>query len=194
MKTGLLAPLSPQEEVTLRRVAHGSVALDASVVSKLLRLALIERTRSGLRLTPLGQLRYAALPKAPLLGRPRSIHVASGYVEGIIEKAQQRAQVEPVRGAIDRDAPTDAASGPPIEDESEPQEIPLPSLPMVVLFDQQHFRKRACASIERVRRMMKVHQAIQDDVRASSLLQISRSRSLLAQSVPVRPAWLKALR
>lgn len=90
MTSGLLAPLSPQEEIALRRIAHGSLVVDVQVASRLIALALIQRTSSGLRLTPLGRLRFNALPKAPLLTRQRSIQAMTGYVEGLIEKAQSR--------------------------------------------------------------------------------------------------------
>ena len=92
MTGGLLAPLSPPEEIALRRIAHGSLAVvDAKVASRLVALALIQRTSTGLRLTPLGRLRFDALPKAPLLAQQRSVHAMTGYVEGLIEKAQSRA-------------------------------------------------------------------------------------------------------
>jgi hypothetical protein len=83
-----LTPLSSNEEIALRRIAHGSNA-DPTVAAKLQDLALIQRTNRGYRLTPLGQLRYDALPKAPLT-RARSIQYVSGYVEGLIDKAQAR--------------------------------------------------------------------------------------------------------
>jgi hypothetical protein len=62
MTRGLLAPLSPHEEIALRRVAYGSPVIDVHVAGVLCRLGLIERTATGFRLTPLGQQRYDALP------------------------------------------------------------------------------------------------------------------------------------
>ena len=61
----------------------------------------------GHRLTPLGQLRYDALPKAPLLTRPRSIQAITGYVEGLIDKAQSRARA----GAEQAQGDTPPSSG-----------------------------------------------------------------------------------
>jgi hypothetical protein len=64
---GLLAPLSPHEEVTLRRVALGianSVDLPARDVRRLKSLLLIEEFRAGLRVTPIGKKRYLALPNS----------------------------------------------------------------------------------------------------------------------------------
>lgn len=81
MARGLIAPLSPQQEIALRRIALGSLIVDAQVAAKLVDLALIERTSSGYRLTPLGRLRYNALPKAPLLMRQRSVLAVTDYVE-----------------------------------------------------------------------------------------------------------------
>jgi hypothetical protein len=86
-----LTPLSPDEEIALRRIAHGS-NVGSPAAARLQDLALIQRTKGGYRLTPLGQLRYDALPKATLLTRPRSIHAVTGYVEGLIDKAQSRAR------------------------------------------------------------------------------------------------------
>ena len=91
-----LAPLCSNDEMALRRIAHGS-NVDPPVAARLQDLALIQRTKGGYRLTPLGQLRYDALPKAPLLTRPRSIHSVSAYVEGLIDKAQSRARARLVR-------------------------------------------------------------------------------------------------
>ena len=67
---GLLAPLSPHEEVTLRRVALGivnPVDLPARDVERLKSLLLIEDNSAGLRLTPAGKKRYLALPNSAAL-------------------------------------------------------------------------------------------------------------------------------
>ena len=89
--TSALTPLSTDDEIALRRIAHrASVA--PPLASRLQDLALIQRTNGAYRLTPLGQLRYDAFPKAPLLTRPRSINAATGYVEGLIDKALSRAR------------------------------------------------------------------------------------------------------
>jgi hypothetical protein len=69
---GLLAPLSPHEEVTLRRVAMGIAKLadlPARDVERLKALLLVEEIGGGLRLTPLGRERYLALPKWPSSSR-----------------------------------------------------------------------------------------------------------------------------
>ena len=66
---GLLAPLSPHEEVTLRRVALGivnPVDLPARDVERLKSLLLIEEC-ADLRLTPTGKKRYLALPNSAAL-------------------------------------------------------------------------------------------------------------------------------
>lgn len=86
-----LTTLNSHDEIALRRVAHGS-NVDPSTAARLQDLALIQPTNSGYRLTPLGQQRHDALPKAPLLSRPRSIHAVIGYVEGLIDKARSRTQ------------------------------------------------------------------------------------------------------
>ena len=86
-----LTPLSSDEEIALRRIAHGS-KVDPRVTARLQDLALIQRANGGYRLTPLGQLRYDAFPKAPLLTRPRSINAVTDYVEALVDKARTRAR------------------------------------------------------------------------------------------------------
>jgi Mn-dependent DtxR family transcriptional regulator len=58
MKRGLMAPLSPNEEQALRRVAHGISKpkhLRAQSIERLKRLALVEEREDGrIRLTELG--------------------------------------------------------------------------------------------------------------------------------------------
>jgi hypothetical protein len=64
---GLLAPLSPHEEVTLRRVALGIASpadLPTQDVERLKTLLLIEEVSAGLQLTPMGKRRYLALPNS----------------------------------------------------------------------------------------------------------------------------------
>jgi hypothetical protein len=66
---GLLAPLSPNEEVTLRREAIGIAKLadlPARDVARLKVLLLVEKNGGGLRLTPAGRERYLALPNMPV--------------------------------------------------------------------------------------------------------------------------------
>ena len=69
MDRGLIAPLSPNEEVTLRRVAYGGVVaktLQPSHLTRLKRLALIEHRDGTLRITAMGQRRLAGSPVARL--------------------------------------------------------------------------------------------------------------------------------
>jgi hypothetical protein len=64
---GLLAPLSTNEEVTLRRVALGianPTDLPDRDVERLKSLLLIEEFSAGLRLTPIGKKRYLTLPNS----------------------------------------------------------------------------------------------------------------------------------
>jgi hypothetical protein len=63
MERGLLAPLSPNEQAALRRVADGISKpkdLRPSSVARLKLLALVEESEGRIRLTPLGQERYRA--------------------------------------------------------------------------------------------------------------------------------------
>src|SRR5262245_53169184 len=90
MKDSLFAPLSPQEEIALRRAAHEAKVPDERVVERLCSMALLQRVPGGLRLTPLGRQRYDAMAKAPLQMKRHSVHVVTDYVEGLIQKAQAR--------------------------------------------------------------------------------------------------------
>ena len=63
---GILAPLSPHEEITLRRVALGfgqRAQLSPAHIQRLEQLALVEEADGILRLTELGLQRYAALER-----------------------------------------------------------------------------------------------------------------------------------
>jgi hypothetical protein len=63
---GILAPLSPHEEITLRRVALGFGRRDQlplQHVQRLEQLALIEQVDGVLRLTELGLQRYGSLER-----------------------------------------------------------------------------------------------------------------------------------
>jgi len=60
MERGLLAPLSPNEQTALRRVANGISKpkhLRATSVARLKVLALVEENGGRIRLTPLGRQR-----------------------------------------------------------------------------------------------------------------------------------------
>jgi hypothetical protein len=67
---GLVAPLSPNEEVTLRRVAHGVGGWDRSPqrdLDHLRQLQLVSLLQGRPYLTALGRQRYQGLPRP---GRP----------------------------------------------------------------------------------------------------------------------------
>lgn len=74
MSRSLLAPLSPHEEITLRRVALGlSPASDLPPrdLARLAALALVDATVDGPRLTLLGRQRYHALGGCEAIGTQR---------------------------------------------------------------------------------------------------------------------------
>jgi hypothetical protein len=73
MLRGQAAPLSPNEEVTLRRIALGAVPpeeLRPRAVARLETLGLVKREGATLILTPIGKSRYEALPHASPLLKP----------------------------------------------------------------------------------------------------------------------------
>jgi len=61
MERGLLAPLSPNEEKALRRIANGisKPRLRDTSVERLKRLALVEESEGRIQLTALGAQRFA---------------------------------------------------------------------------------------------------------------------------------------
>lgn len=63
MERGLIAPLSPNEQTALRRVANGiskATHLRAASLARLKLLALVEEHEGDVRLTPLGTRRFRA--------------------------------------------------------------------------------------------------------------------------------------
>ena len=76
MDRGLIAPLSPNEEVTLRRVAYGVVKakrLHPSHLTRLKSLALIQDRDGALSVTPIGEQRLAKSPVGRLDHAPIKI-------------------------------------------------------------------------------------------------------------------------
>ncbi len=84
--------LSPIEEIALRRVAHGSVMVDARIAARLCAVALVEESPGGLRLTPLGRRRYAALPSAPLLKPESAVPALASVIASLLDRADRRRQ------------------------------------------------------------------------------------------------------
>jgi hypothetical protein len=72
MERGLKVPLSPNEEITLRRVAYGIAHRETLRPADILRLEILGLVADGkgiLSLTPIGQQRLARLPTgAPAAG------------------------------------------------------------------------------------------------------------------------------
>jgi hypothetical protein len=197
MADGLIAPLSPQEEIALRRIAHGSFVVDAQVASRLIAHALIQRVSNGLRLTPLGRLRFNALPKAPLLSQQRSIHAITGYVEGLIEKAQSRVANQQAHAeSSPQPSPARISSRASLLLEAQDGEADRDALsiyhPIYFFFDCEQWKSRAECALARTRRTIMEHRQRQVRLCDASDRRIECSRSLLKASVPVRPSWLDA--
>jgi hypothetical protein len=195
MPDGSVAPLSPQEEIALRRIAHGSFAVDTRTASRLASLALIERNSKGLRLTPLGRLRFDALPKAPLIAQRRSVHHMTGYVEGLIEKAQSRAVKQvptQYRPTVPLSTTVPAPAGllpEALGEEGEACELP-DRRPIYFFFDGEHWKSRAERALMRTRCDIMEHRKRQERLCDDSVSRIRASLSLLKTSVPRRPAGL----
>jgi len=88
---GLLAPLSPNEEVTLRRVAMGATSshkLPAEHLKRLAQLKLIEATRGGHQLTPLGRQRYNGLSRPAGLATDGSLGEIEQILSNVIRSRQ----------------------------------------------------------------------------------------------------------
>jgi len=91
MTRGLLAQLSPHEEVSLRRIAMGdeSDRLPETHLRRLQTLNLIELQGGSWGLTPLGRKRHAALARPFLL---RSDGQLSDEIDRILKKYTKEAE------------------------------------------------------------------------------------------------------
>ncbi|MDP1960733.1 MAG: hypothetical protein Q8K93_00895 [Reyranella sp.] len=90
MDRGLKAPLSANEDVTLRRVAYGIAQpneLIARDVEHLTRLALIDRQGGRLVLTDLGRQRLAATPGPHFRGPPSNDQGVAQVLGALIKKS-----------------------------------------------------------------------------------------------------------
>jgi hypothetical protein len=65
MERGLLAPLSPNEEMALRRISHRSTQIADVHMQRLMALALIREGPIGLELTELGEQRLVGMGTEP---------------------------------------------------------------------------------------------------------------------------------
>ena len=93
MERGLLAPLSPHEEVTLRRIALGvsqAKHLPARDVAYLIRLRLVEENSGRLTLTDIGGQRYRALPKGAGIMAVETEDEAAAVVANYIFQVRKR--------------------------------------------------------------------------------------------------------
>jgi hypothetical protein len=88
MDRSLAAPLSPNEEVTLRRVAYGiarSDHLQPSHVARLKRLALIEDRDGALFVTQVGRRRLANSPVARLDNAPVAMDASMAALAKVLK-------------------------------------------------------------------------------------------------------------
>ena len=69
MDRGLLAPLSPNEEIALRRISHASTRIADVHIQRLMALALIREGPLGLQVTELGEQRLAGMGQGAYPGR-----------------------------------------------------------------------------------------------------------------------------
>ena len=98
MARGLIAPLSPNEEVTLRRIASGQTAqalLAARDVINLTSLGLAEIVDGKLRLTGLGRERHAQLADAPPVASAEFADVADAALVESYTKARREPSAAP---------------------------------------------------------------------------------------------------
>jgi hypothetical protein len=93
MEPGLIPPLSPHEEVTLRRIALGisqAKHLLARDVAYLIRLCLVAENEGRLSLTDIGRQRYRALPKASGMTAVANEGEAAALVASYVLRSRQR--------------------------------------------------------------------------------------------------------
>jgi hypothetical protein len=87
------APLSPNEEVTLRRIALGisqAKQLPQRDVAYLIRLCLVAENEGRLSLTDIGRQRYRALPKASGMTAVANEGEAAALVASYVLRSRQR--------------------------------------------------------------------------------------------------------
>jgi hypothetical protein len=92
MTRGIRAPLSPHEEVTLRRIALGITQaphLSKSDIRRLMALSLIEENGGGLGLTPMGSERYLSLAKSAAVDPSHSPDEFVSKLAEIMTKARR---------------------------------------------------------------------------------------------------------
>jgi hypothetical protein len=88
MDRGLSAPLSPNEEVTLRRVAYGVVVaktLHPAHLVRLKSLALIDDRDGTLRITTMGEQRLAKSPVGRLDTAPVAIDASVAALAKVLK-------------------------------------------------------------------------------------------------------------
>jgi hypothetical protein len=119
MERGLIAPLSPHEEVTLRRIALGiskARQLPPRDVAHLIRLCLVADNEGRLSLTDIGRERYRALPKAAGMtavadeGEPK--HDRSAYEQSVDRLASAMREMLGIGGAQDGNVGTNISDQP----------------------------------------------------------------------------------
>src|SRR5262249_39337537 len=125
------------------------------------------------------------------------VQAMTGYVEGLIEKAQTRAamQAAPVEKPSLPPAPIAEQASVLLEaedDEDRSDELPI-YWPIYFFFDE-NWRSRAEGHMVRIRRAIMEHRRRQEKLRDDSARRITASRALLKESVPLRPRWLDTAR
>jgi hypothetical protein len=88
---GVLAQLSPNEEVALRRVALGfSHGVASDHIRRLNDLHLIEEDKTSWRLTALGQQRFASLPRPAQLASDGTLDAIAAMLSKKYTKQRER--------------------------------------------------------------------------------------------------------
>ena len=119
MERGLIAPLSPHEEVTLRRIALGILKarqLPSRDVAHLIRLCLVADNEGRLSLTDIGRERYRALPKAAgmtaVADEGETKHDRSAYEQSVDRLASAMREMLGMGGAQDGNVGTNKSDQP----------------------------------------------------------------------------------
>jgi hypothetical protein len=116
----------------------------------------------------------------------------------LIEKAQMRAARPqgPAAAAPPASTPAPASLLPETQGEAvqerDAAERPVVHQPMYFFFDSDDWKSRADRALARTRQAMMEHRRRQISLCDASRCRIESSRSLLRDSVPVRPGWLDA--
>lgn len=192
MVDGLRTPLSSQEELTLRRVAHAAPTVDMESIGRLRALALVEPQGGGWRLTATGKLRHDALPKATLVKGGPSTRLTALFIDGLLEKATAMAKAQGPAAISEGPAPSRPAARAESVSTMRWREPAREPPPEPTLLELREWRKQAKHRLECSRLVLDAQRTSHALQIAESVRRIELSRAALKTLVPRWPIWWRS--